>query len=90
MSMALGELGVKQNKGIKVYIDNQAAKAIAENAVNHERTKHIDTRYHHIRQVIANKKVELYYVDTKENVSDLLTKSTTRQVFAKLVSRLVQ
>jgi hypothetical protein len=90
MSMALRELGVEQSKPMRIYIDNQAAKRLAENAVNHERSKHIDTRYHFIRQVVAAKKVELIYVDTKENVSDLLTKSTTRSIFSKLVGKLVQ
>lgn len=90
MSMALTELNVKQDRPIRVYIDNQAAQRIAENAVNHERTKHIDTRYHFIRQVVAAGKVELCHIDTKENVSDLLTKSTTRKIFAHLVGAMIR
>ncbi len=90
VSMALTELGVRQSRPIKVYIDNQAAQRLAENPVNQDRTKHIDVRYHFIRQVLASKKVILEHVDTKENVSDLLTKSVTRKVFTKLVSKLVR
>ena len=89
MSMALRELGVKQDRPIRVNIDNKAAKRLAENAVNHERSKHIDTRYHFIRQVVESGKVQLHYVDTKKNVSDLLTKATSRKVFSSLVGRLV-
>ena len=90
VSMALTELGVKQSKPMKIYIDNQAAQRLAENPVNQDRTKHIDVRYHFIRQVIASGKVVLEYVDTKKNVSDLLTKSTSRKVFTTLVTELVR
>jgi hypothetical protein len=90
MSMALRELGVKQDRRIRIYIDNQAAKRLAQNAVNQERSKHIDIRYHFIRQVVASKKVELCYIDTKRNISDLLTKSTSRRVFSKLVGKMVK
>ena len=89
-SMTLKELKVKRHGAMRVYIDNQAAKKLAENAVNHERSKHIDIRYHFIRQVVASGKVQLYYVDTKKNVSDLLTKATSRKVFSTLVGQLVQ
>ena len=67
----------------------KAAKQLAENAVNHERSKHIDIRYHFIRQIVASGKIQLYYVDTKKNVSDLLTKATSRKVFSTLVNQLV-
>jgi hypothetical protein len=89
-SMTLKELKVKRHGAMRVYIDNQAAKRLAENAVNHERSKHIDIRYHFIRQVVASGKVQLYYIDTKKNVSDLLTKATSRKVFSTLVGQLVQ
>ena len=89
ISMALKELSVDFNHKMVIYIDNQAAKKLAENAVNQERTKHIDTRYHFIRQVVQSGRVTLRYVDTKENVSDLLTKTTTRTTFAHLVGKLV-
>ena len=90
LSMLTQELGIKQSRPLRCYIDNQAAKKIAENDVNHERTKHIDIRYHFIRQWVTSGKVELYYINTKENVSDLLTKATTRSTFANLVDKLVQ
>ena len=90
VSMTLKELNIKRSGPMKVYIDNQAAKKVAENAVNHERSKHIDIRYRFLRQVVASGQVQLYYVDTKENVSDLLTKATSRKVFSTLVDRLVQ
>jgi hypothetical protein len=89
LKMTLDELKVEQDRPMRLYIDNQAAKNLAENAVSQDRTKHIDIKYHFIRQVVQSGRVQLYYVGTKENVSDLLTKSTSRAVFRKLVGHLV-
>ena len=87
--MALEKMNIVRNEPIKIYIDNQAAKNMAENPVNHERTKHIDIQYHFIRQVVGAGVVQLYYVNTKSNISDLLTKAVKRSVFQKLVGELV-
>ena len=43
-------------------VDNQGAIALAKNPVFHQRSKHIDIRYHYIRLEIQNKNVELIYV----------------------------
>ena len=48
VSITLKELNVDQHDPMCVYIDNQATKKFADNVVNHERTKHIDIRYHFI------------------------------------------
>lgn len=45
----LEEMKLKQVAPTKVYIDNRLAIALAKNHVYHEKTKHIDTRYNHIR-----------------------------------------
>ncbi len=90
VKMALEELKIVRKEPIKIYIDNQAAKNMAENPINHERTKHIDIQYHFIRQVVGSGVVQLYYVNTKNNISDLLTKSVKRSVFQKLVGELVR
>jgi hypothetical protein len=90
VKMALEELNVERKEPIKIFIDNQAAKAMAENPINHERTKHIDIQYHFIREVVTSGLVDLYYINTTKNISDLLTKAPKRSVFAKLVGGLVQ
>ena len=60
------------------------------NPVNHERTKHIDIAYHFVREVVQAGMVKLFYINTKNNISDLLTKSTKPVDFERLVGQLVQ
>ena len=69
--MALTELKVPITGDIEIHIDNDAAQSMAENPVNHERTKHIDTAFHFIREVVKAKVVSLYHVNTKENISQI-------------------
>ena len=54
--------------------DNQGAICIAKNPVAHSRTKHIDIRYHYIRETLCDKIIELEYCPTEHMIADLLTK----------------
>ncbi|OWY92149.1 RxLR effector protein [Phytophthora megakarya] len=83
----LGELDVKQDPTV-VNVDNQSAIAMANNPVHHQRTKHIHSRYHFIRERIAMEDVVLEYVSTKDNIADLLTKAVTVDVLNALRGRL--
>lgn len=68
------ELGFPQ-KSVEVFCDSQSAICLAKNSVFHERTKHIQTRYHFIRDVIADGELIVSKIDTKINPADILTKS---------------
>ena len=57
-----------------VGIDNQGAMKLAQNPVFHERSKHIDIRYHFIRDEISSGHIKLVYVPTHENYADIFTK----------------
>lgn len=59
---------------ITLYNDNQAAQKIAHNPVYHKRTKHIDTRFHFIREVVERDVVQVKYVSTNDMIADVLTK----------------
>ncbi|GKA91517.1 zinc finger, CCHC-type containing protein [Tanacetum coccineum] len=69
----LEELGVELNS-VAVNCDNQGAIHLSRNHVFHERTKHINVRYHFIREVLEAKTVEVLKVGTEHNVADALTK----------------
>lgn len=63
-----------------IYLDNSGAKDLAHNPKHHDRTKHIDIRYHYIRDCIENKAIRLEYVNTASNTADILTKALPREL----------
>ncbi|GKD59420.1 retrovirus-related pol polyprotein from transposon TNT 1-94 [Tanacetum coccineum] len=69
----LEELGIKLNT-MAVNCDNQGVIHISRNHVFHERTKHINVRYHFIREVLKTKTVKVLKVGTEHNAADALTK----------------
>ena len=73
---------------VPVYYDNSSAKDLAHNPVHHERTKHIDIRYHRIREFILDGTISLHYVPTQDNPADIFTKSVTVSVFKRLIRKI--
>ncbi|GKA95951.1 hypothetical protein Tco_0818046 [Tanacetum coccineum] len=69
----LEELGVELNT-MAVNCDNRGAIHLSRNHVFHERTKHINVRYHFIREVLETKTVKVLKVGTEHNAVDALTK----------------
>ncbi|GFS33196.1 hypothetical protein Acr_00g0026970 [Actinidia rufa] len=67
------ELGLKQARYVLFY-DNQSAIHLAKNSSFHSRSKHIDVRYHWIRDALDAKLLELKKIHTDDNGSDMLTK----------------
>jgi hypothetical protein len=57
-----------------IYTDSEAALNHTKNNVNHQRTKHIDTRYHYIREVQAAGLINLQHIPATEQAADVLTK----------------
>jgi hypothetical protein len=66
-----------------LYGDNQGAQSLAKNPVNHKQSKHIDIKYHRIRELLKNGVFRLEYVPTKENVADIFTKGLDKPSFEK-------
>ena len=58
-------------------------RAIARNPKDHPRTKHIDVKYHFIRDAIARKRMDVVYCPTGDMVADTLTKSLAKPKFEK-------
>ncbi|KAJ0388685.1 hypothetical protein P43SY_010840 [Pythium insidiosum] len=69
------ELGEHSEKDAVVVLeDNQGAIALAKNPEFHKRTKHIDIRYHFVRESVETGNIELQYCSTQDMLADLLTK----------------
>ena len=69
----LEELGISQ-RSVTIHCDSMSAIYLAKNQVFHARTKHIDVRYHFVRDVLEDGDVEIVKVHTKDNPADMLTK----------------
>ncbi|KAE9332431.1 hypothetical protein PR003_g14526 [Phytophthora rubi] len=65
-------------------IDNQAAFVMATNPTYSRRTRHIELRWHYVRDQVAKKTVELWKVKTDDNPSDLMTKPLASDRFEML------
>nr|GFC15780.1 retrovirus-related Pol polyprotein from transposon TNT 1-94 [Tanacetum cinerariifolium] len=73
---------------IPMYCDSKAAIAISCNPVQHSRTKHIDVRYHFIKEKVEKGIVELFFIGTEYQLADLFTKALSEDRFKYLVRRL--
>jgi len=66
---------------IPINCDNQGAIALAKDNKFHARTKHIDLRYHFIREAVEDAKIELNYIPTNDNAADIFTKALAKGKF---------
>jgi len=64
-----------------IYCDNQSCIKLLANPVFHDRSKHIDIRYHHIRDCVQRRIMLLSYIPTEDQDADILTKALTRSKF---------
>jgi hypothetical protein len=70
---------------VQIFGDNQASLAIASDPMSHRRTKHIDVRYHYVRQLIAFGKMRVDYVPTADMLADVLTKLLPLPAFTRCI-----
>ena len=77
------EIGYALTEPLRVYTDSTTALAIAKGTQAHTRSKHIDIRYHKIRERVTNKVIELVYVRSKDNLADIMTKQLSRSAHHK-------
>ncbi|GJU83925.1 hypothetical protein Tco_1291471 [Tanacetum coccineum] len=73
---------------IPMYCDSKAAITISCNPVQHSHTKHIDVRYHFIKEQVEKGIVELFFVRTEYQLDDFFTKALSKDRFRYLVRRL--
>ncbi|KAJ9539037.1 hypothetical protein OSB04_031770 [Centaurea solstitialis] len=74
-------------KKIPIYCDSKSAIAISANPVQHSKTKHIDIRYHFLKDNVEKENIELYFVNTEFQLADLFTKALDEKRFKFLISR---
>ena len=76
LSRLLAELLDVQVPKVRLLVDNKSAIALSKNPVHHDRSKHIDTRYHFVRDCVDRGEVDIDHVSTNEQLADILRKGT--------------
>ena len=79
----LNDIGIKNVKKV-MNCDNTGAIFLAKNMAVGQRTKHIDTRCHYLRELVEKNELIINYVNTKDNLADLLTKNLGTGSFERL------
>ncbi|GKE19918.1 retrovirus-related pol polyprotein from transposon TNT 1-94, partial [Tanacetum coccineum] len=87
MRSHLTDYGLGFNK-IPMYCDNKSTIALCCNNVQHSRSKHIDIRFHFIKEQVENGVVELYFVNTKYQLAYIFTKALGRERIEFLINKL--
>ncbi|GJU97084.1 hypothetical protein Tco_1326355 [Tanacetum coccineum] len=75
------ELKNEQYGPTEIKVDNKSAIELVRNPVHHERSKHIDVRFHFIRKQIRNKEVQLNHVMSRDQAADIFTKALPAELF---------
>nr|GEY88126.1 hypothetical protein [Tanacetum cinerariifolium] len=87
MRAQLTDFGLGFNK-IPMYCDNKSAIALCCNNVQHSRSKHIDIRYHFIKEHVENGVIKLYFVNMEYRLADIFPKALGRERIEFLINKL--
>ena len=87
MRQTLRDYGYKLSK-VPLLCDNESAIRMAHNPVEHSCTKHIDIRYHLMRDHQQKGDIEIAYVNTQNQLADIFTKTLDEKTFSKLRNEL--
>ncbi|GJU88220.1 retrovirus-related pol polyprotein from transposon TNT 1-94 [Tanacetum coccineum] len=87
MRSQLTDYGFGFNK-IPMYCDNKSAIALCCNNVQHSRSKHIDIRFHFIKEHVENGVIELYFVNTEYQMAGIFTKALGQKRIEFLINKL--
>ena len=88
LARLIGELMNKEMISMTLMVNNKSAIALSKNPVFHNRSKHIETKFHYIRTCLEEKKMELDFISSENQLADLFTKSLGRLKFEQLRQRL--
>jgi hypothetical protein len=89
----LGELDryqyLPKSRATPIFSDNQSCIALAKDPIAHSRTKHIDVRYHYIRELVSFDKTTIDYMPTGDMKADILTKPLPFTTFKRCIEGLL-
>lgn len=71
-----------------IYCDNQSCVKLAQNPLFHDRSKHIDIKYHFVLDMVQKGAVKLQYIFINEKIDDILTRPLSRAKFVYFKDKL--
>ncbi|CAN6677420.1 unnamed protein product [Malus baccata var. baccata] len=77
LKLLLSDLGLQHDHPMKLFCDNKAARDIAHNLVQHDRTKHVEVDRFFIKEKLEGKIIEVPAIRTEDQLADILTKGCT-------------
>ena len=84
----LTEVGFPPDYAMNLFCDNKAAIDISHNPIQHDRTKHVEVDRHFIKQNLEEKIVQFPFVKTKDQLTDILTKTVSSRNFYNTFNKL--
>ena len=84
----LEELEIQNSKSMTLLCENKVVIKISKNQVHHDRTKHVDIDRHFINEKIEEGRLQLTYVPTSYQTTNILTKALPRNNFESLKTKL--
>jgi hypothetical protein len=84
----LQDLDISQAEATSLFIDNQSTINLANNPFFHSKTKHVETKYHHIKSLIAKDVIKPIYCPLEYQISDIFTKPLGIIKFTKFMDEL--
>jgi hypothetical protein len=87
MRQTLRDYSYKLSK-VPLLCDNESAIRMADNPVEHSHTKHINIRYHFLRDHQQKGDIEIAYVNTQNQLANFFTKPLDEKTFSKLRNEL--
>ena len=78
------EITCKDHGAITMKIDSMSAINLAKNPIAHGRRKHIEMRFHDLREHVADGKMNLEHCRTESQIADIMTKGVQVEVFRRL------
>ena len=84
MRRILDKIGHKQEGGITIMSDNSLAIKLFKNPVMHGKSKHIDVRFHFLRDLVKDCVIKLEFYGTKDQIVDMMTKPLKLEHFLRL------
>ncbi|BAT81325.1 hypothetical protein VIGAN_03101800 [Vigna angularis var. angularis] len=84
LSSLMSELKIEVEGKVRLLVDNKSAIDLTKHPTSHGRSKHIETRFHYIREQVSKGKLEVVYCRSEDHIADILTKALKGERFLTL------